>query len=308
MLLSASPGGATHEIRCRLGERNPAVLDEADAGPDAAAGRSVTLTPGLLRRLSGPGLAIPCVRTREELQLLERLVAAHPAMADERGWGARFGRELNRSDDKALFSHRRTGMPVVEGKHLDPFGVRLEECSLWIRRAGDLSGSPLREAAGRHRLAYRDVASATNRLTLISAIVPPGAVTVHTVYCLKDPMPFDDQVVLCCLLNSFVANFLVRFRVTTHLGSATVERLPVPRPAAASESAGRLRELGRGLLRAGGRDASAAAEVQGLAAMLYGLAPGEFGLVLESFPLVDAGLKAAAAECHRRLAARGTPV
>ena len=229
-------------------------------------------------------------------------------MADERGWAARFGRELNRSDDEALFSRRKTGMPVVEGKHVDPFGVRLEECSLRIRRAGHRSRPALMDAVGRHRLAYRDVASATNRLTLISAIVPPGAVTVHTLYCLKDPMPLDDQIVLCGLLNSFVANFLVRFWVTTHLGSATVERLPVPRPAAASEAAGRLRELGRALLRAGGRDPSAAAEVQGLAAMLYGLSQAEFDLVLGSFPLVEEHFRAAAAECHRRLVAHGTSV
>jgi hypothetical protein len=310
LLLSTSPGGATREVRCRLGERSPAVLDEAYAGstPDQAGGRGITLTPALLRRLSGPGLAIPYIRRREELQLLERLVAAHPAMADERGWRARFGRELNRSDDKALFARRKTGMPVVEGKHVDPFTVRLEDCSLRIRSTNDLSKSALLDAVGRHRLAYRDVASATNRLTLISAIVPPGAVTVHTLCCLRDPMPLDDQIVLCGLLNSFVANFLVRLWVTTHLGSATVERLPVPRPAAASEAAGRLRELGRALLRAGGRDASAAAEVQGLAAMLYGLSPAEFDLVLGSFPLVEEHLRAAAAECHRRLAAHGTSV
>ena len=308
LLLSTSPGAATREVRCRLGERSPSVLDEpdTDSAPGADGGRGITLTPALLRRLSGPGLAIPYVRRREELQLLERLVSVHPGVADERGWAARFGRELNRSDDKALFSGRKTGMPVVEGKHVEPFGVRLEECSLRIRSAGLLSRPALLDAVGRHRLAYRDVASATNRLTLISAIVPPGAITVHTLYCLKDPMPLDDQIVLCGLLNSFVANFLVRLWVTTHLGSATVERLPVPRPAAASEAAGRLRDLGRDLLRAGGRDPSAAAEVQGLAAMLYGLSPAQFDLVLGSFPLVEEHLRAAAAECHRRLAAHGT--
>jgi hypothetical protein len=211
---------------------------------------------------------------------------------------------LNRSDDAPLFARRKTGMPVVEGKHVDPFGVRLEECELRVTKPGGLPGTAVREAVRRHRLAYRDVASATNRLTLISAIVPPGAVTVHTLHCLRDPMPLDDQVVLCCMLNSFAANFLVRLWVTTHLGTATVERLPVPRPPAASRATVRLRQLGRDLLEAGGRNPAAYAEAQGLAALLYGLTPGEFTLVLESFPLVDADVKAAAAECHSRLAAR----
>ena len=43
-------------------------------------------------------------------------------------------------------------------------------------------------------------------------------------------MPTKDQRVLCALLNSYIANFLVRQRIGTHLSAAIVERLPVPRP------------------------------------------------------------------------------
>ena len=310
LLLSTSPGGTTREVRCRLGERDPAVLDEAGTAPagGAARERGVTLTPALLRRLSGPGLAIPYLRGRAELELVERLVARWPALADERGWGARFGRELNRSDDRSRFSSGRTGMPVIEGKHVDPFCVRLEDCDLRLTSADGLPGRALREAIRRHRLAYRDVASATNRLTLICAIVPPDAVTVHTLHCLKGVVPVNDQVVLCCLLNSFAANYLVRMWVTTHLGTATVERLPVPRPPATSWHAGRLRDLGRDLLQAGGRHPAAYAEAQGLAALLYGLSPAEFALVLESFPLIESGVKEAAAEWHRLLVAESGAV
>jgi hypothetical protein len=306
LLLSTSAGGPTREVRCRLGEREPAALEEAGVSPAAqtSSDRGITLTPALLRRVSGPGLAIPYIRSGRDLQLVERLAAKWPALGDERGWGARFGRELNRSDDRPRFSTGKTGMPVVEGKHIDPFGVRVEDCEFRLASEASLPGRELREAVRRPRLAYRDVASATNRLTLISAIVPPGAVTVHTLYCLKGAMPAGDQTVLCCLLNSFVANYLVRMWVTTHLGTATVERLPVPRLSAASWAAGRLRQLGRTLLRAGGAHPAAYAEVQGLSAHLYDLTPEEFELVLASFPLVEGGVKAAAADRHRCLAVR----
>ena len=80
----------------------------------------------------------------------------------------------------------------------------------------------------RARLAYRDVASATNRLTLIAAIVPARAVTTHTLFCLKTRLPLAEQHVLCALLNSFVANYLIRLRVNTHVTVALVSRLPVP--------------------------------------------------------------------------------
>jgi hypothetical protein len=306
LLLSASPGGPTAGVRCRFGERDPAVLDEAGAALEAAAPgeRAVRLTPALLRRLSGPGVAIPYVRTTPELRLVERLAATWPPLADGAGWAARFGRELNRSDDRRCFSTGGRGMAVVEGKHIEPFGVRVGACALWVARDADLPGRALQEAVRRHRLAYRDVASATNRLTLIAAVVPPGAVTVHTVFCLKDPMPLDDQAVLCCLLNSFVANYLVRLWVTTHLGTATVERLPVPRPAGASWAACRLRDLGHKLLQSGGDHPAAYAEAQGLVAAVYGLSCNEFALVLDSFPLVDVGIRSAVSKHHRRLAAR----
>jgi hypothetical protein len=310
LLLSSSRGSQTNQIRCRLGERDPAALDRMDAIGGAAAedDRTVTLTPALLQRLSGPGLAIPSVRGRADLRLVERLVANWPALSDARGWGARFGRELNRSDDRRLFSAGRTGMPVVEGKHIDPFAVRTDDCELRVKDPAELPGPGIREAAARHRLAYRDVASASNRLTLIAAIVPPGAVTVHTLFCLKNVLPADDQVFLCCILNSFVANYLARMWVTTHLGTTTVERLPVPHPPAASAVAARTRSLGHVLVRAGGDHPDADVEVQALAALLYGLSRAEFELVLESLPLIEDGVRERALECHTHLAEPRRPV
>jgi hypothetical protein len=58
------------------------------------------------------------------------------------------------------------------------------------------------------------------------------------------------------------------------------------------------------LLQAGGRHPAAYVEIQGLSAYLYGLSTADYCLVLESLPLVEADVRQAAAECHRRLAER----
>ena len=42
------------------------------------------------------------------------------------------------------------------------------------------------------------------------------------------------QYCLLALLNSLVANYLVRLQVTTHVTTALMARLPVPRPAGAT--------------------------------------------------------------------------
>ena len=41
------------------------------------------------------------------------------------GWNARFGRELNVTDDREHFGPPGRGLPVVEGKQIEPFRVDL---------------------------------------------------------------------------------------------------------------------------------------------------------------------------------------
>jgi hypothetical protein len=79
--------------------------------------------------------------------------------------------------------------------------------------------------------------------------------------------------------------YLVRLRVTTHLGIATVEQLPVPHPGTDSPAFQTIVSLATVLARAGG-DSRTAARLQAEVARLYGLSPDEFRLVLGSFPLV----------------------
>ena len=133
-------------------------------------------------------------------------------------------------------------------------------------------------------LAYRDVASATNRLTLIAAVLPAGCVSTHTVFCLRTPLPLGDQHFLCGLFNSFVLNYLVRLRVTTHVTTGIVERLPVPHsgeiPGLFGEIAGIARRLARR------PHPGALARLNALVAGLYQLSPDEFAHVLSTFPLV----------------------
>ena len=170
--------------------------------------------------------------------MLERISAAVPWLGSADGWNVQFGRELNASDDRGEFepfTGRDITRPVVEGKQIEPF--RVSTRSIAPRTDGR---RPPDRVPRRARLAYRDVASATNRLTLIAAIVPARAVTTHTLFCLKTPLPLDAQHVLCALLNSFVANYLVRFRVNTHVTASLLARLPVPLVTAPRPGFGRL--------------------------------------------------------------------
>ena len=284
LLVSATRGGRTTTLPCRFGIRNPHDLDRLpELGPDPDA---VGMTRALLEQLSGPQLAIPDVRSTRDMDILRAIAFTVPALGDAAGWHVRFGRELNATDDRRHFTHDGGGLPVIEGKHVDPFSVDVSKAQLRItpRVAAGLV-DPGRTFE-RDRLGYREVASATNRLTLIAAIVPKGTITTHTVFCLKDQLDADAQWYLCGMLNSYVANYLVRMRVTTHVSSGVIDRLPVPVPRRTASRFRDIVESARALAQPTASPAVSAA-LQARAAREYGLDTSQFRHILSTLPLVN---------------------
>jgi hypothetical protein len=97
--------------------------------------------------------------------------------------------------------------------------------------ASDRLRPEIAEAARYYRLAFRDIAQATNERTMIACIVPPGVVFGHTATVEKAPWAraTADALVLCALFNSFPFDWLVRQKAATHLSLYILEALPVPR-------------------------------------------------------------------------------
>ena len=291
LLLSTSPGRTTREVRCRLGERDPAVLDEADHRPNAAAARDrgVTLTPALLRRLSGPGLAIPYFTGRPELQLVERLVAAMPRAGRRAGMGSAFRTRVEPQ-------RRQAAVLAPQDRHAGRRGQAhrsVRRAARRLRSAGRESGRPSRTRASGgcapaparvprrgvgdqpadahlgHRAAGRDHGA--------HAVLPQGS----------DALRRPDRALLHAeqlrgeLPGAIVGDDPPRDGNGRALAGAEASRGRPWSPSVSGSS-------GATCWSAGGRHPAAYAEAQGLAALLYGLTPAEFSLVLESFPLVEA--------------------
>jgi hypothetical protein len=299
LLITASNGGSTRALPIRAGVRSADVLDRLpDSGPDEEA---VTVSRVLVERASGAQLAVPDIRTHADLAVFSHAAFSVPALGDRDGWHVHFGRELNATDDKPHFHGGARGLPVVEGKLMRPFA--LDTGSARLRIDADVAARLLgaRGPQTQARLGYREVAAATNRLTLIAAIVPAGVVTTHTIFCLREPLDDTAQHFLCAMFNSYVANFLVRTRVGTHVTSAIIDRLPVPRPGREDDGFREAVRLARRLAR--GPDAAAAAQLQAVAARLYGLSADGFAHVLDTFPLVPDTERAAALDSFRCIVA-----
>jgi hypothetical protein len=290
LLFTASTGGRTRALPCRLGFRDASPLEQG------VGDEPVVIPRRLLDELSPGDLSLPDIRSAIDLSLLEKVTRSAPALGSKEGWGVEFGRELNATDDAGRFVRGGSGLPVLEGKHVVPFAVTIPRD---VRRLPTRSAEALlnRLRWDRPRVAYRDVASATNRLTLIAAVVPAGVVTVHTLFCLKTPLGIRDQAFLCGVLNSFVANYLVRLRVTTHVTAGIVSRLPVPRSPATSPLRRRITALSLRLQRSAAPEQSPEyARMQAAVARLYELTADEFAHVLATFPLCEALMRARAIE------------
>jgi hypothetical protein len=291
VLVTLSNTGSTTTVPVRAGVSTATAFDELPHDErDAAA---VPLSRALIERLCGDQLAIPDIHSSVDAEIAARAAFNHLPIAAPDGWHLRFGRELNATDDREHFNSQ-DGLPVVEGKQIQPFSVDVQASRSRVSRA--VVQRLLRDATfDRARLAYRDVASATNRLTLIAGILPAGTVSTHTIFCLKTPLDDEAQLFVLGLFNSFVVNFLVRLRVTTHVTVAIVEQLPLPKPARTAPEFLTMTHHVRRLL-ADPSDARVMAQVQALAARLYGLERQEFTHVLSTFPLIDESVRRAAME------------
>ncbi len=97
-------------------------------------------------------------------------------------------------------------------------------------------------------------------------------------------MPDEEQACLCGILNSFVANYLVRQVMTTHLCSTTVEQLRAPKPLRGSVAFSEIADLSTHM--AARRSVSCSIRLQAIVARAYRLTAAEFSHVLSTFPLI----------------------
>jgi hypothetical protein len=187
----------------------------------------------------------------------------------------------------------------------------------------------------RYRFGFRDIAASTNKRAMICSVLPPHIFAGNTLNLLQ-PYVFEvnengwiDQLsldafellfVVACF-NSFIVDWLLRQKITSHLNMFYVYQIPIPRLTATDPAflpivhrAAQLicltpefDELAAAVGLESHRDgvndtnerAQLRAELDGLIAHLYGLTDDEFAHVLATFPLVDKEVKAAALAAYR---------
>jgi hypothetical protein len=228
-LIVARRPGPTRSMRCAF---QLETLDQA-ADPE----RIMTYDAGFITAAGGDHLTPLELRGPGDLAVARTLFADHMAFGN---WcasrGIRFGRDLHMTDDAALFHAigRASGpgmLPLHEGKTFHQFTDRWDTVPRYVVPREALAAKPsILAASARFRLAFRDIAHATNEHTMIAAIMPPGVVFGHTATVERAPHRRPDRtaLVLCAILNSHPFDWMVRLKAGTHLSLYIVEGLPMP--------------------------------------------------------------------------------
>lgn len=215
-----------------------------------------------IRKLAPGTLSLMEFKDQHEIELTRRIYSHHPLLGSkiEIGWNAPIRTEFNMTTNSDLFEEQPGGWPLYEGKMIYQFTCDYAQPGYWIdekvgiaeltRRAELEVYQPPREwvadepklGCANFRLVYRDVASGTNEITSIAAILPPytfiGNTLIEFVQWTYVPEPrstwiksFEEphKLYLASLLNSFVLNFIIRKKVSAHVSMFLMEQLPVPR-------------------------------------------------------------------------------
>ncbi len=138
----------------------------------------LSLSRSRIESWSPEHLTIPEVTNATALGILTAISDRVPALADATGWHVRFGRELNATDDRPRFVAGGIAIARTVADRRRQAALAFHRSTCRVPRAA----SPVDRPLARARIAYRDVASATNKLTLIAAMLPANVIsTPHRV-------------------------------------------------------------------------------------------------------------------------------
>ncbi|MGL4503657.1 MAG: Eco57I restriction-modification methylase domain-containing protein, partial [Planktothrix sp.] len=238
VVLTFEKGGETQKFPAKFMRHD---VEELQHFPDES---SHFITVDLVKKLSPDSLSIMELKNTTDFQIAEKLFK-FPLLGEvlHNTWNLELHREFNMTDDASLFNKTATlqMLPLYEGKMIHQFTHLYAEPRYWVdeeearksllKRGESDQGQELHYQ--NYRLCFRDVASNTNIRTMLATIIPANVVSVNTLV-IANPLEHLDQLVLAvAMLNSFVCDFIVRQKVTSHCNMFYIYQTPVPRLTAA---------------------------------------------------------------------------
>jgi hypothetical protein len=240
----------TDRFKCAFMEHDPERLPLIDA-------TALKMSVNQLKKFSPATLSFIEFKTQTDVELTTKIYNELPTLGEHipGTWNLELSQEFNRSSDSHLFNTDGDGCPLYEGKNIWSFDHQFMPISLWINK--DIVRSdeyktrwkilkkrnklPNTYDHQQYRAAFRNIAASTNERTFLSTIIPQYGVCPHTNLVIRrlrqnpnngesvENIGLDESVFLIAILNSFVCDYVIRQKITTHLDMHFVYTVPVPR-------------------------------------------------------------------------------
>ena len=208
----------------------------------------LTMPMELIQLTSPDILAIPEVRNRKDVDILNHVYKRHTCVRDGLDNGKYtigFIREIDRTNDSRLFRRDGRGWPLVEGKNFHQYVPDYRQSEFTVLPKDGLQRTKrvsqyktkTKEIHELSRLAFRGVASATNIRTMISCILPPHRffsdtsqlVLVHYNNNLLLNNEHNKKILyLAAIFNSMVFDYLIRLKSNTRMNFFIVNAIAIP--------------------------------------------------------------------------------
>jgi Alw26I/Eco31I/Esp3I family type II restriction m6 adenine DNA methyltransferase len=291
----------------------------------------------LVEKSSPQALSILECKNETEHKIFKKMYRF--SLLQEKKWGILAGREFNMTDDSKFFNTSRIGYPVFEGKMIYQFKNNFKSPHYWISQETGLEELKRKEKSrmkkilknevrtiepelhcDQYRIVWRDITNATNERGLISTILPPKTFLVNSLFYII-PIIFNGKnyeqtlsdkklLYLSGILNSFVVDFILRHKISSHASIFYVKELPIPyyesdnlfckkifenstKLTCTTNDFKKLREnVGISeYVTEPEKRMVLEAQINAAAAKIYDLTKEEFEYILESFPSADKDLK-----------------
>jgi hypothetical protein len=334
-ILTFTKGEETKNFRAafRINPREAVKAEDLPAFFDNP--QHIVIATETIAKLSPDSLSVMEFRSATDLGIAEKMLR-FPLLGQQQSntWNTKLTTEFHMTNDSKLFrtTFKPGYLPLYEGKMIWQFEHQYTEPKYWIDevegrkailgRTGD-SGKKL-EYQG-YRLGIRAVAASTNERSLVCTVIPANVFCGNSLLSSQSGFRSNAELVACvAILNSLIADWMLRNKVTTNVNMFYIYQLPVPRLTAADprfapivERAAKLicttpeydalaAEVGLGDHRAGVTDPTERnklrAEIDGLVAHLYELTEAELTHILGTFPLVEQAQKDAVLTAYRAFA------
>jgi len=258
IVLCSEKGASPGSFKCSFMQHDPQRLAAIEA-------KALMLSSQQVRQFAPNTLSLMEVNTQRAADIVTTIYDQHPHLGDvlPDAWNVQLSQEFNMSSDSHLFNTTGDGCTLYEGKLIAAFDHEFSDPNYWIaehlvqddewrgrwRKLKKRKKRPDTFDYQNYRLGFRNITASANERGFISTLIPKGCVCPHTTLIVRRLVPdketgepvewisADQSTWLVGLFNSFVLDYVIRMKITTHIDMHFVYTLPLPRMTRDSEEA-----------------------------------------------------------------------